>query len=180
MSPLIISASLSSKSRSRILADAAKSALEQSGHTPNLIDLRDAPLPLCDGESAYAGEHVSPLGEAIRSAEGILIATPIYNFDVNAAMKNAIELTGKAWTGQVVGFLAAAGGQGSYMSLMGVANSLMLDFRCIILPRFVYATGESFEAGEISDEELTRRIGEISERLTVLADAARSFRPEVE
>lgn len=176
-SPLIISSSLSSKSRSRILADAAKTALEHHGHTPTLVDLKDTPMPLCDGEAAYANEHVGPLGEAIRNADGIIIATPVYNYDVNAAMKNAIELTGKAWTGQVVGFLATAGGQGSYMSLMGVANSLMLDFRCIILPRFVYATGESFEAGEISDEDLSRRVDEIAERLVTLSEATRSFRP---
>lgn len=178
MSPLIISSSLSSRSRSRVLADAAKAALESQGHTPTLIDLKDAPLPICDGESAYSGEHVAPLAEAVRTADGILLATPIYNYDVNAALKNAVELTGKAWTGQVVGFLAAAGGQGSFMSLMGLANSLMLDFRCIILPRFVYATGESFEAGEISDEDLSRRIDELAERLTILSKAAASFRPE--
>lgn len=180
MSPLIISSSLSSKSRSRILAEAAKSALEKQGHTPTLFDLRESPLPMCDGETAYGGEHVAPLAEAIRTADGVLCATPVYNFDVNAALKNAIELTGKAWTGQVVGFLAAAGGQGSYMSLMGVANSLMLDFRCIILPRFVYATGEAFEAGDITDEDLVRRLDEVGERLTVLASVTESFRPTPE
>lgn len=180
MSPLIISASLASCSRSAILARAARSSLEASGHTPTFIDLRETPLPLCDGESAYGEENVGPLGEAVRSADGILIATPIYNYDVNAAIKNVIELTGKAWTGQVVGFLAAAGGQGSYMSLMGVANSLMLDFRCIILPRFVYATGAAFEADEISDEDVSRRVEEVAERLAFLADAAKSFRPESE
>jgi FMN reductase len=37
---------------------------------------------------------------------------------------------------KVVGFLCAAGGKSSYMSVMRLANSLMLDFRCLIIPHF--------------------------------------------
>lgn len=180
LSPLVLSTSLSSGSRSRILARAAADSLGDAGHEPRFIDLRETELPLCDGETAYGHENVQMLTEAVRSADGILVATPVYNYDVNAALKNAVELTGKAWTGQTVGFLAAAGGQGSYMSLMGLANSLMLDFRCIILPRFVYTTGAAFTAGEISDEDVVRRVDEVAERLATLADAARSFRPKAE
>ena len=75
--------------------------------------------------------------------KAILLATPIYNYDVSAAAKNMVELTGSAWRDKTVGFICAAGGTSSYMSVMGLANSLMLDFRCIILPRFVYATDTS-------------------------------------
>ncbi len=55
-----------------------------------------------------------------------------------------IELAGSAWEDKIVGFLCAAGGMSSYMSVMAYANSLMLDFRCVIIPRFVYATGDIF------------------------------------
>ncbi len=86
---------------------------------------------------------------------------PIYNYDVNAAAKNLIELTGRAWTNKVVAFLCAAGGQGSYMSVMPLANSLMLDFRCVIVPRFVYATGEHFDDDGRIDDSITRRTHEL-------------------
>ena len=54
--------------------------------------------------------------------------------------------------------MLAAGGQGSYMSAMGLANSLMLDFRCLIVPRFIYATGESFEGEQLADESIQERV----------------------
>ena len=105
------------------------------------------------------------LREKIQNAKGILFAVPIYNYDVNAAAKNLIELTGDAWTNKVVGFLCAAGGKGSYMSVMSLANSLMLDFRCLIIPRFVYSTGEDFEEGEITDPNVRDRVSELAKEL---------------
>ena len=80
-------------------------------------------------------------------------------------MKNLVELTGSAWEDKTVGFLCAAGGASSYMSLMGLANSLMLDFRCLIIPRFVYAKGDDFTAKKQPNPAL-------AERLTVLAEAS--------
>ena len=182
MSPLILSTSLSSNSRSRILAREASDALIGAGHTPSIFDLREAELPLCDGETAYGHGNVAPLADAIRSAEGVIVATPIYNYTGNSALKTAIELTGKAWTGQAVGFMAAAGGHGSYMALCGVMNSLMLDFRAICVPRFVYATGEAFDTGpggeELTDDAIKNRIAELCDQTTRLSQAWREITGE--
>ena len=179
LAPLILSTSLSSKSRSYLLARCAGEALESDGHEPTTIDLRDLGLPLCDGETAYGHESVRPLAEAIEGADGVIIATPVYNYDVNAALKTAVELTGKAWTGQAVGFMAAAGGQGSYMALCGVMNSLMLDFRAVCVPRFVYATGDAFDAGpggeELTDEPIRARVAEVATRTALLSRAWREI-----
>ena len=90
-----------------------------------------------------------------------MIATPIYNYNVSSSAKNLVELTGKAWTDKVVGFLCAAGGRGSYMGCMGLANSLMLDFRSLILPRFVYATGDPF-AGEQNQRDPKLKVESMS------------------
>ncbi len=149
---LVISSSLNPESRSRVLAHRAVEILKTTGSAIEFLDLNDWELPFCDGAAAYAHPNVAAIAEKITNARGILIAAPIYNFDVNAAIKNVVELTGKnAWGDTVVGFLLAAGGQGSYMSVMPFANSLMLDFRCLILPRFVYATDESFDNGQPTD-----------------------------
>jgi FMN reductase len=87
---------------------------------------------------------------------------PIYNYASGASAKNLIELTGSAWSDKVVGFLCAAGGHSSYMSILGLANSLMLDFRCLINPRFVYTDGSAFEGGQITDSEIKKRIEELA------------------
>ncbi len=170
---LIISTSLSADSRSRIMA---RYALEQmckmsDESSCQLIDLTDDPLPACDAGECYGHPAVVSLSESITEAKGILVAGPIYNYDLGAAAKNMIELTGKAWTDKVVGFLCAAGGQGSYMAPMGLANSLMLDFRSLILPRFVYATGDMFQGDEISDVAVEARIQELARQMLTVSEA---------
>lgn len=118
-------------------------------------------MPFCDADSCYANESVNQLKAKIEQATGILLATPIYNYNIGSSAKNLVELTGAAWTGKVAGFICAAGGRASYMSIMGLANSLMLDFRTWIVPRFVYVTGEHFEGNELTDEDTRLRVARL-------------------
>lgn len=170
---LVISASLHPTSRSRILARACVDHLTTLQRKVELFDLAESALPLCDGATAYGDPNVKRLCELVESADAILMASPIYNYDVNAAAKNAVELTGRAWTGKVVGLMLAAGGQTSYMSAMGLANSLMLDFRCLVVPRFIYATGDCFEGDFLTDETIQERLEQLVTETTRIADALR-------
>jgi FMN reductase len=169
MHVLVIAGSLNSDSYSRIMARAAVDDLMARGATAELIDLREQPLPMHDGEGA--AERSGPLGQAVRAADAIVFAVPIYNYDVNAATKNFVEHMGRAFEGKLVAFLCAAGGHGSYMSVMGLANSLMLDFRCLIVPRFVYATGPCFADGRIVNPDVSKRIGALCDEVVRLARA---------
>ena len=143
---LIISCSLNPSSKSRIMAEYAYNLYCKNA---KLIDLQKIKLPMCDGDACYKDPAVDILKETIQNASSVLIAGPIYNYDLNAASKNLIELTGSVWVDKIVGFICAAGGKGSYMSPISFANSLMLDFRCIIIPRFVYADKTCFSNEEI-------------------------------
>lgn len=175
MNPLVISCSLNPESRSALLARHAHQAFARVSEGASLIDLRETELPFCDGGASYKHENVGPMASAISSAGPILLAVPVYNYDANAAAKNLIEMTGRAWTGKVVGFLCAAGGRGSYMSVMSLANSLMLDFRCLIVPRFVYATGEDFNDDGTLNETIARRTDELCETSSALSAAAQQL-----
>jgi len=157
---LVIATSLNPESRSRLLAKAAYGELARKTSV-QFIDLANYKLPICDGDSAYAAPDVSKLTAIIKESKAILIAVPIYNFAGSAAAKNLVELTGSAWEDKIVGFLCAAGGKSSYMSIMGLANSLMLDFRCVINPRFVYADGSAFEGDAVADKKIVTRIEEL-------------------
>jgi FMN reductase len=149
---LVISSSLRTSSRSRILAEYLRDYYESQPATCAYLDLRALNLPLCDGESASSHPDVSNCAKLISEARVIIAATPVYNYDVCAALKNLVELTGDSWEDKVVGFLCAAGGSSSYMAVMNLANSLMLDFRCLIIPRFVYATRNDFNEQGATDE----------------------------
>lgn len=174
MAYLVISTSLNPESRSRKMAQLALDDLHQAGVEAALLDLSETELPMCDAGACYDDPNTQDITKKITEAEGILIATPVYNFSCSASAKNLIELTGQSWTGKVIGFLCAAGGAGSYMAIMGLANQLMLDFRCVVVPRFVYAQGDAFSGNNIADEDLQERIDDLAKTLvrfhTALAD----------
>ncbi len=155
---LIISCSLNKKSRSRIMA---KYACTQYRNDVKFIDLSMLDIPFCDGNKCYDNQTVKDLKELVLSAKSIIIASPIYNYDLNAAAKNLMELTGRSWTEKIVGFICAAGGKGSYMSPLSFMNSLMIDFRCIIIPRFVYADGDYFDQDNNLNNQIKDRIKEL-------------------
>lgn len=159
---LILSSSLNPSSRSRLLAIQLEKIYAKLKVSARHIDLREHPLPFCDGNEAYGDPALPPLKDAVEAARVIIIATPIYNFDANAVIKNFVELTGSTWEHKVVGFLCSAGGKGSYMAPMGLANSLMLDFRCTILPRFVYTTGEDFNKKNQPSSTIIERIEQLA------------------
>ena len=169
MTTLIISSSLNESSKSRILANSLLKDIEGS----ELIDLRDYPLPLCDAGSAYSHESLPILKEKIESATGIIVAAPVYNYNTNAALKNLIELTGKSWTEKLVAFVCAAGGKNSYFAPLTIMNSLMLDFRCFILPRYVYATSSDFneEGTELVNEDIKERLNKLKDEFLKVSSA---------
>ena len=71
---LILSSSLKSDSNSRVLAREAQRALEHDGQAATLLDLREFPLPLCDGGTAYSHPNVARVGEEAASLAAALEA----------------------------------------------------------------------------------------------------------
>lgn len=173
MSVLIVRCSLNSKSRSDAMALKMETELKNRDIEVNVVNLKEVDLPFCDGGPCYENSEVHAQATLAENSSVIIMAMPIYMFDVNAAAKNWIELVGRSLTDKTMGFLCAAGGQGSYMSVMSFANSLMLDFRCLIIPRFVYATYPDFE--EVEPGKLKLTSGKAIERITELANEAVRF-----
>lgn len=177
MSLLIVSTGLGSeKSKSLLLAREAERVLRADGTTVTLLDLRDLTLPLCGTPESFTHANTSRGLDLVSAADALIISTPIYNYGANAVAKNFIELTGKGWKGKVVGFMCAAGGHASRMSILTLANSLMMDFRCVIVPRFVYATGAAFGPdGTITDPDILSRIAQCARTTAKLGAAVKSF-----
>lgn len=167
----ILSCSLNPHSRSHKLAQAAESFLRSRALPVDLIDLNEHELPLCGTEGSFDHPNVSALTGRIDAAGAILVSSPVYNYDLNAVAKNVMELTGSGWKEKPVGFLCAAGGQASYMSPIGFANSLMFDFRCHVIPRFVYCTKPDFNDDGTPGTEITERVEQLAAAAVDLARA---------
>jgi FMN reductase len=170
---LVVSTSGNPDSNSRRMGRVAFEYLRKIKVDCTWLDTSELDLPLCDADACYSQPSSQKLSAAIKAADGIIVSAPVYNYDVSAAAKNMIELTGSAWEDKIVGFLCAAGGMSSYMSVMAYANSLMLDFRCVIIPRFAYATGDAFDGDALKDRKITERIEQVAAELVRFTKALR-------
>ncbi|MEM7672849.1 MAG: NAD(P)H-dependent oxidoreductase [Verrucomicrobiota bacterium] len=141
----IIATSLNPDSKSQRLAKLFAEHLESQDIPHELIDLRSLPLPFAGSNEGWEDANAAQLAASVERASHIVFSTPIYCYDTNAVAKNVIELIGRKFTRKVISFLCSAGGHNSYMSIMGLANHLMLDFRSVIVPRFVYAAPSDWE-----------------------------------
>ena len=167
MSYLVISTSLREGSRSKIMAKNLSEAISDV----DFFDLKENPLPMCDGDKCYDLPEVIDFREKVKNAEGIIMAIPIYNFNVSSGAKNIIELGGRMLYDKVFGFICAAGGKSSYMSVMSFANSLMIDYRCFIIPKFVYALKNDFDGEKIANPDIMERINELGKDLVRISEA---------
>lgn len=167
----IIATSLNPESRSQKLARMFADQLKGRGVAVETIDLRELDLPLAGSPGCWEDPELTRINEVLGRASHVVFAVPIYCYDVNAAAKNVIELVGRAFTGKVVAFICQAGGQGSYMSVMGMANHLMLDFRAVIVPRFLYVTGSDWTEDGCLDPEIEGRLQLLYEDMARIAVA---------
>ena len=78
---------------------------------PEVVDLRDHPLPIFDGESTaktprqYPKAAVARLGERLDRADGCVIATAEYNHGHSAVLKNAMDWTFVEWRRKPISFV---------------------------------------------------------------------------
>ena len=169
MTYLIISTSLRLGSRSQIMAKHLEKSFGKE--EVKFFDLQETPLPMCDGDKCYDLPEVLDFREKIKESDGIIMSIPVYNFNVSSGAKNIVELGGRMLYDKTFGFMCAAGGRNSYMSIMPLANSLMLDFRCYIIPKFVFATKNDFEEDKIVNSDTKNRIKELGSELIRVSSA---------
>lgn len=173
---LVISCNHKPQSFTRLLAGLAVDELSILDQQVELIDLRDYQLSHEDTSGVEVVQDVRAISEQIAAADSILLATPIYHFDVGSATKQLIEVTGNAWKHKVVGFLCTAANQRGYMSIMGLANSLMLEYRCLIVPYLVFTSPSSFGDNGLEDSHAIKRLSQLATNACQLSAAVAALR----
>jgi len=91
----------------RIALDAAADA----GASTELLDLREWELPVYDADDDSAGDAGS-FRERVRTADSVLLGTPVYHGSFSAPLKNALDYCGfDEFEQTTIGLLAVAGGR---------------------------------------------------------------------
>jgi NAD(P)H-dependent FMN reductase len=152
----VVSCSLDPASVSRRLADRAAERLRSAGHRGGVIDLVDAGLGAFDNDRVFGTRGFEELHRAISGADGVVLAFPIYNWAPSSTVKALVEATGAtgngrraAWFDKVVTFVCAAGLPHSTMATGALAQSLMLDFKCVVNPYTAYFSERDWEGEQL-------------------------------
>ncbi|MEM0981898.1 MAG: NADPH-dependent FMN reductase [Cyanobacteria bacterium P01_H01_bin.58] len=164
-----IGGSLRTNSYSMQALQLAINDAQAAGATVQVLDLREMSLPFCDGGDSYPDHpDVAVLQEAVKGADGLILATPEYHGSVSGVIKNALDLMSfTELSGKVVGLISVLGGQPNSNAL----NELRLIMRWVhawVIPEQI-AIGQAWQAfdadGTLKDEKLAQRFVQFAKSL---------------
>lgn len=170
---LAFAGSLRKGSYNKALLRAAKELAPESLNI-QIFDLEGIPLYNADVEAQGDPKRVSEFKEAIREAEGLLIATPEYNHGVPGVTKNAIDWASRpakkaplnekpvGILGASPGMTGSARGQSQLRQAFEFTNSYCMPQPEILVSR----AHEKFdEKGDLTDEATRKFLGKYLDAL---------------
>lgn len=187
---LAFSGSTREGSLNKKLVNIAAEAAREAGGEVSVIDLRDYPLPIYDGDFEAAEgvpENAMKLKALFKQHRGVLIATPEYNTSITGVLKNAIDwvsrpVEGEAFLecfmGKGAGLLSAALGPVGGLRAQAHLRQILGGIQMIVIPEHWSvpgATDDSFdEDGNLKDatgQTMVRGVGSaLAGFLTRLSD----------
>ena len=143
---LAFAGSTRAESFNKRLIKTAVAGARSAGAEVTLIDLRDYPLPLFDGD-LEAGEGLPPNGRRLKDLflahQGLLLSAPEYNSSITGVLKNTIDwvsrpVPGEAplacFDGKVACLMSASpGALGGLRGLVHV-RAILQNIKVLVLP----------------------------------------------
>jgi NAD(P)H-dependent FMN reductase len=163
-----------------MLAALGAEALARAGAETTLIDLRDYPMPIYDGDSEAAvgvPANALALKELFKAHQGFLIASPENNASVSSLLKNTIDWVSRAvpgetgkvpYTGKAAALVAAAAGGPAGLRGLEHLRQILTGLGVAVLPEQLGITrlGEAFDAaGALKDAGHQKSLEAIAARL---------------
>jgi NAD(P)H-dependent FMN reductase len=165
---LAFAGSLRTASLNKKLVAIAAQGARDAGAEVTLIDLREFPMPLYDGDDE--SEHGLPenarmFKRLLMEHHGVLIATPEYNSQFPAVLKNAIDWASRrendekplaAFTGKVAAVMSASPGAFGGLRGQALLRSQLAYLGMVTVPSRVGVAhaGDAFDDdGRLKDEK---------------------------
>lgn len=174
-----------------VLADGARAA----GADVTLIELRDHPLPLYDGDIEAAGmpDGVRVLQQLLREHDGLLVSTPEYNGSMPALVKNTLDWISRPmadgrsgttlFTDKVAGIVSASPGPAGGLRSLIVLRDALAKLGLVVVPQQVavgLAAERLPETGVLVDERLRAGVHGVGAAVVKLARAQALLRASTE
>src|SRR5687768_13573337 len=131
-----ISSSLSPTSKSEKLGRLCVELLSGRGVDATFVSLKEKRLGAFDDSTIYESDAYRELHDATAAADGLIFASPVYNWGLCSELKKYVECVGStppnksrrgAFFDKVVTFVTSAGLPHSYMAVGPMAMSMMMD-----------------------------------------------------
>jgi len=169
--------SLRAASWNRMVLEFAGTVMPE-GMVLDIAEIR--PLPMFDADVFAQGfpAPVAALRERIRKADGVLIATPEYNFSIPGVLKNALDWVSRGedqpFNMKPVAIVSASPGPLGGARVQYDLRKVLLFMNAMVLAKpevFVGAVNTKFDANRQCTDELTRKF---------VTDEMRSFAAWIE
>ena len=151
------------------------------GAKADLIDLLAYDFPVFHERLMFQknpSEAVLDFAERFKSADGLIIVSPVYNADFPAALKNVIDLFYKEWYHKPVGVVSVTSGVVPPISTIQKIQALLLNLKALAVPGIytVIQAGESFaeDGAPMQPDEANARIKPLVDDLLWLMSKAES------
>lgn len=132
--------------------------------TLEVVPWGDVPVYDADAFAPQMPVPVAALRERIRRADGVLIATPEYNFSIPGGLKNVIDCTSRGadqpWAGKPVAILSASPGALGGGRMQYDLRKVMLFLEAMVLVKpevFINLAATKFDAEGRCTDEATRK-----------------------
>jgi len=177
---LAFAGSLRTGSFNKKLAAVAAGAAREAGAEVTLVDLRDYPMPIYDGDiEANEGlpENARALKRLFVAHHGFLIASPEYNSSITGVLKNTIDWISRreggepalvAFQGKTAGLVSASPGALGGIRAFGHVRAILSNIGVTVVPdrHALSRANTAFdEEGNLTDPDQHAAVARVARRL---------------
>jgi NAD(P)H-dependent FMN reductase len=177
---LAFAGSTRTESWNKKLIKVAVEGARAAGADVTLIDLRDFPMPLYDGDLEAAGfpDNARKLKLLFLDHSGLLISSPEYNSSVSGVLKNSIDWVSRSepgeaplacYTDKVAALLSASPGALGGLRGLVTLRSILGNIKVLVLPDqvSVMKAHEAFNPdGTLKDAKQAASVQKLGKTLT--------------
>ena len=186
---LAFGGSLRVDSFNKKLVKIAVEGAREAGGEVTLVDLRDFPMPVYDGDLETASglpEHAKRLKKLFLEHDGLMISTPEYNSSIPGTLKNVLDWVSRseqgesplaAYAGKVAILMSASPGPWGAIRSLGLLKMMLANIKVTVLSDSVSVAkaGEAFNPdGSLKDAKQAAAVQKLGKTLAEMVKKLKS------
>jgi NAD(P)H-dependent FMN reductase len=161
--------------------------VKSAGHTTQLVDFKEMPLPFYNGltvpvvyfKTKYPNENAERWSQIARAADAFIIVSPEYNHGYSAVLKNALDWGYLEFEKKPFGLVGVSNGTTAGARMIENLRPIIENFGTVAIRETVMIgpVEKYFDAsGKLLDESLNKKIDGLLASLTWWAEALKRAR----